>query len=145
MVFNYGVFDFRQPNFYLNYIHGKLLYRLLAQDFARFLRQAVQQNRHLSEQTLALDSTQVRTLYRFLYENGRPENSQYLYNYVNNNCATQLRDALDVALDGEVHWRYGASLGADRRRSLRRLMNEKAGGFSLGVCGDQFAIGLTYA
>ena len=26
--YNYGIFDFDQPNFYLNFLHGKLLYKV---------------------------------------------------------------------------------------------------------------------
>ncbi|MEL6303331.1 MAG: DUF4105 domain-containing protein, partial [Bacteroidota bacterium] len=37
MVYNYGTFDFDQPNFYLNFVKGKMVYSLTRRSFERFL------------------------------------------------------------------------------------------------------------
>ena len=37
IVYNYGMFDFNAPNFYMNFVKGKLLYNLGKQRFDRFL------------------------------------------------------------------------------------------------------------
>lgn len=33
VVYNYGIFDFNAPNFYTNFVKGKLLYQLGSYDF----------------------------------------------------------------------------------------------------------------
>ena len=35
LAYNYGVFDFNQPNFYLNFTRGHLIYKLSVQDARR--------------------------------------------------------------------------------------------------------------
>ena len=36
-VYNYGTFDFHAPNFYLNFVKGKLTYQLSTTNFSDFL------------------------------------------------------------------------------------------------------------
>ena len=37
IVFNYGTFDFNQPNFYVNFVRGRLLYMLDVGSFSDFM------------------------------------------------------------------------------------------------------------
>ncbi len=38
VVYNYGTFDFDQPNFYWNFVQGRSLYMLAANRYSNFLR-----------------------------------------------------------------------------------------------------------
>src|SRR6185436_19776074 len=53
-VFNYGVFDFNQPNFYLNFAKGSNDYMLGAYDYQYFKQSYIEENRFLHEQVLNL-------------------------------------------------------------------------------------------
>ena len=98
--YNYGIFDFDQPNFYLNFLNGKLLYMVGKYDFLSVEEFYKSQNRYIKEQILNLDESEKILLYNYLEQNIRPENREYLYNYVYNNCATKIRDVL-VSILGE--------------------------------------------
>src|SRR4051812_29514163 len=51
-VFNYGVFDFNETNFYLNFARGSNHYLLGAYDFPHFQQSYTEANRFLHEQVL---------------------------------------------------------------------------------------------
>ncbi len=93
-LYNYGVFDFSQPNFYLNFAKGHLNYRLAVMDYQRFVQVYINENRFVHEQVLNLEMAQKQRLYDFLEWNARDENMYYNYDYFYDNCATRVRDAL---------------------------------------------------
>jgi hypothetical protein len=88
--FNYGVFDFNQPNFYLNFARGHNYYKLAVQDYKRFEYFYIYYNRYVHEQVLNLTAWQKQRLFDYLQWNARPENQSYLYDYFYDNCATKL-------------------------------------------------------
>lgn len=61
-VYNYGMFDFDAPNFYLNFAKGKLNYYMGASSFKRFKDVYVWQNRTIKEQILNLTPTQKKRI-----------------------------------------------------------------------------------
>jgi hypothetical protein len=92
-VFNYGVFDFAQPNFYLNFARGSNNYLLGAYDYQYFEQSYIDDNRFLHEQSLNLTLEQRQRLYKFLVWNSMPANRAYWYDPYYDNCATRVRDA----------------------------------------------------
>ncbi|MFM8347792.1 MAG: DUF4105 domain-containing protein, partial [Bacteroidota bacterium] len=69
LAFNYGTFDFNQPNFYLNFARGRNLYRLSVQDYPMFRDFYVSYNRYIHEQVLNLDAGRKNRLFAFLQNN----------------------------------------------------------------------------
>jgi Domain of unknown function (DUF4105) len=100
--YNYGVFDFDQPNFYLNFARGYLYYKLGINDYQRFQNYYIYYNRKVHEQVLNLTDQQKQKLYNYLQWNSLPENVYYRYDYFYNNCATKIRDVVIAALGEEV-------------------------------------------
>lgn len=88
--YNYGVFDFDQPNFYLNFARGNNLYMLGVMSYPHFEYAYIADNRYIHEQVLNLQPQQKQRLFEFLEWNARPENRQYLYDYFYDNCATKI-------------------------------------------------------
>lgn len=92
LAFNYGVFDFDQPNFYLNFTRGHLLYKLGVYPYDLFRDHYISHNRFVHEQVLDLTQEQKQKVFDYLFWNAQPENENYLYDYFYNNCATKVRD-----------------------------------------------------
>lgn len=92
LAFNYGVFDFDQPNFYLNFTRGHLLYMLGYYDYDLFRDHYISHNRFVHEQILDLTPQQRQRVFDYLVWNAQRENKNYLYDYFYNNCATKVRD-----------------------------------------------------
>ncbi len=101
-VYNYGIFDFHQKNFFLNFARGHMLYRLDRTPLLPTLRQYAAEGRWVVEQQLALDAAQRSALAEFLETNALPQNAEYRYDYFVANCSTRVRDALDQALGGQL-------------------------------------------
>jgi hypothetical protein len=104
--YNYGIFDFNQPHFYLNFARGFLYYKLGVHDYQAFQNYYIFHNRYIHEQVLNLTTAQAQKIYDYLQWNALPENEHYRYDYFYNNCATKMRDVVlevfknEVAFDG---------------------------------------------
>ena len=102
--YHYGVFDFDQPNFYLNFARGYLYYSLGINDYQPFRNYYIHYNRKVHEQVLNLTALQKQKLYDYLQWNALPENVHYRYDYFYNNCATKIRDVVIEALGNDVNF-----------------------------------------
>jgi hypothetical protein len=122
-LYNYGIFDFAQENFFLNFAKGLMTYRIAAGDPADELPVYVAEGRWIVRQQLNFTPAQRAKLADFLADNARPEKAQYRYDYFRANCSTKVRDALDLALDGAIKTQTIApSRGYTYRMDADRLM-----------------------
>jgi hypothetical protein len=100
--YNYGVFDFNQPNFYLNFARGYLYYKLGVYNYKDFEDYYIYNNRYVHEQILNLTPSQKQKLYDSLQWNAQPEHQHYRYDYFYNNCATKIRDVVKQVFGDSV-------------------------------------------
>jgi hypothetical protein len=127
IAFNYGVFDFEQEGFLLNFARGIMAYRMDAEPTSSDVAFYRGEGRQVTRQQLALTPAQVADLRRFLFWNMQPENMGYNYNYYVDNCATRVRDALDRVLGGQLQARLAAEKGGmTYRQQTARLMSNQA-------------------
>jgi hypothetical protein len=92
--YNYGVFDYNRPHFYLNFARGHNVYRLGVFDYRNFEYEYIYFNRSIHEQVLNLRPAEKQKLFDFLEWNARPENQEYLYDYFYDNCATKIPEVV---------------------------------------------------
>lgn len=104
VAYNYGVFNFNQPNFYLNFARGYLYYQLGLYDYPSFENHYVSYNRYVHEQILNLTPEQKQKMFDYLQWNALPENQHYRYDYFYNNCATKMRDVIVHVLGDEIRF-----------------------------------------
>lgn len=100
-VYNYGTFDFqpgKEMEFYLNFIQGRLNYRLDVETYDHFERVYHYFERSYFAQVLELTQAQKQAVYDFLETNYLPENRYYLYEFFYDNCATRVRDLFKEVL-----------------------------------------------
>ncbi|MEO0897841.1 MAG: DUF4105 domain-containing protein [Bacteroidota bacterium] len=106
-VYNYGTFDFqpgKEMEFYVNFIKGRLIYRLETETFRRFEYVYHYFKRSYFSQTFDLTPSQVQRIYNFLRHNYQPEFRNYLYDFTYDNCATRVYDMLDYVLKDSMVW-----------------------------------------
>jgi hypothetical protein len=102
LVFNYGTFRFDSPWLILDFLKGKLSYWLSVSTLQQTLAVYRRANRSVSVQELSMPPDSARALAAFLYENVKPENAYYRYDYYRDNCATRIRDVVDRFNGGRV-------------------------------------------
>ena len=100
--YNYGMFDFEEDDFLLNFARGHMTYQAMAANADEDIAWYRKQGRFVVEQQLRLDTTQARSLKAYLDWNVEPANARYRYEYFTSNCSTRVRDALDDALGGAL-------------------------------------------
>lgn len=91
-VFNYGTFDFSDPNFYPNFVRGKLNYILSVSNYEHFEYTYIYENRFIYEQQINLTPQEKQQLLDSLSINYLPQNRYYLYDFLFDNCATRIRN-----------------------------------------------------
>lgn len=94
IIYNYGTFNFDDPDFYSKFVRGKLMYFLSQQSFPDFLYEYAYFKRGVTEQVLQLSPAEKKEIQRSLFDNVREENRYYKYDFLYDNCATRLRDII---------------------------------------------------
>lgn len=101
-VWNYGVFNFEEPNFVYRFVKGETDYMVAGYPFAWFMPEYINSGRRVEEQVLNLTPEEVEKLHALLRKAATPPNNRYRYNYIKNNCSTQIADLLDSVGNGNI-------------------------------------------
>jgi Domain of unknown function (DUF4105) len=119
-VFNYGTFDFEQPNFYLNFVRGHMIYMLGVDRFEDFRLQYLSEQRSIIEQEVNLSNEDQKRVFDFLSNNAKEENRSYRYDFLFDNCSTRIRDVFEKNVKG-IHFDYSTFT---EKKSFRDLIND---------------------
>jgi hypothetical protein len=134
IVFNYGTFDFDQPDFYLNFLRGHMIYMLGMDRFDDFRMQYVYEQRNIYEQEINLVDADRAKIFDFLVNNAKEENRNYRYDFLYDNCATRIRDVFQKEIKG-VKIDYSSF---SEKKSFRDLIND----YSESALWSQFGMNL---
>ncbi|HVG46281.1 MAG TPA: DUF4105 domain-containing protein [Longimicrobium sp.] len=130
--YNYGMFDFRQENFILNFARGRMNYWMEGFDVFITLDHYRMLNRSIWAQELNLTPAQAHAVRDLMEWNQQPENRFYRYDYYRDNCSTRVRDILDRVLGGALKAATaGAASGVTYRWHTRRLVGDGGAGLPM--------------
>ena len=104
VVFNYGCFDYNATNFVLKFLLGQTDYLLDAEEFDFLKYRYGMLGNGVSEQMVNLSQEEANRLLALLLENLRPENQEYRYNWLYDNCTERARDVIEKAVDGKIEY-----------------------------------------
>lgn len=121
--YDWGNFDFDEPGFFPRFIRGDMRYWMQGKYTDRFLPLYLAADRTVIEQRLNLTATQTRRLLELLESEDTDANRYYGYDYYADNCSTRVRDAIDLATDGELKRQTQALTPHSYRWHTRRLMS----------------------
>lgn len=127
LVYNYGTFDFRDPNLVPRFAMGRPVYWLGVDDLDGTMRTYEFHDRDVSVQELDLPQQTRAELALRLAENARPEQREYIYDYYRDNCSTRIRDIIDDAVGGALRRATVGkpAAGTLRWHTHRSLTNDK--------------------
>jgi len=101
-VLNWGTFDWEKPNFILRYIKGETDYFLSESPFRYFILHYSYDGAAVTEQILNIPDDEKGALLKFIQNNLQPENSEYRYNFIFDNCTTRPRDIIERFCGGSM-------------------------------------------
>jgi hypothetical protein len=105
VIYNYGTFDFEDPDFYAKFVRGKLLYYVSVEQFDQFMYAYQMENRYVIEQLLNLSCSEKHRLSQALQINSLEQNKYYQYEFLFDNCSTRLRDIVAANNDDSVRFK----------------------------------------
>jgi len=135
-VFNYGIYDFSDPNFLVNFVKGNTQYIVAQYAYSDFLISYRRDQRWVKEQILNLDPIQKESIESFLINNIKPENQKYLYQFFYDNCSIRIKDLLELKLP-----EYDYANSPDQMLTYRQLINQYAIGMDWTDFGIDIIIG----
>lgn len=118
IIFNYGTFDFEDPDFYSKFTRGKLLYYVSVEDFRQFMYEYQVENRSVIEQELNLTCEERERLFNALRTNAQEENKYYEYEFLFDNCSTRPRDIITRNNDDSVKFKRIIPVDAPTFRNM---------------------------
>ena len=92
--YNYGIFDSSKPFFVLRFIQGATDYQLAVWRAENFFAEYYARHSAVYEQILNLTKEEKQQLFDALQVNFLPENREYRYNFVYDNCVTRPFDMI---------------------------------------------------
>jgi hypothetical protein len=132
-VYNWGVFDFSQPHFILNFLRDRNTYSMDGDPLDATIAFYHRLNRQVWAQELNLTATEKKSLIDFIHWNVRPENATYRYDYYLDNCSTRVRDVIDRATGGQIRAQLKAIKTAETYRSHSLRLMQRMPGIVAGV------------
>ncbi|NDA64980.1 MAG: DUF4105 domain-containing protein, partial [Chitinophagia bacterium] len=94
IVYNWGTFDFDEPNFYVNFMRGQLNYFISAWNFPDFMYEYEQEQRNVYEQKLMLSCLDKQKIVAATLINMQGSNRYYKYDFLLDNCTNRVRDII---------------------------------------------------
>ena len=101
-VWNFGIFNFNEPNFVYRFVKGETDYGVAGYPFEWFMPEYQRRGSRVEEQVLNLNQEETAHLRRLLQKRNLPPLNRYRYNYIKDNCSTQIADLLDSVSGGNV-------------------------------------------
>lgn len=102
VVYNYGAFDFRTPNFVAKFAKGDLQYFAVVHSYTDFIRDYTEEKRSVYEQQLLVDQDFKQKIFDNLNANLLMENRYYTYKFIDKNCTSMVVDIINKSLNQEV-------------------------------------------
>lgn len=136
-VYNYGMFNFREPNFVMRFVKGETDYQLGRIPFPYFEAEYAMRGSTVYQQVLNLTNEEKVRLITLLEENYRPTNRIYRYNYFYDNCTTRARDKVEESIHGTVVYPEGLD-----NVSFRDIVHEYTAGHEWSEFGIDLCLGM---
>ncbi len=123
IIFNYGIFDFDDPDFYFKFVKGKLQYFVAGEYLDDFIREYQYNHRGITEQVLNLTGTEKTTIQKALLNNIKEENKYYKYDFLFDNCTTRLRDIIVKNKKDKPVFKNVMSAGTTFRQAIHEYLD----------------------
>lgn len=136
IVFNYGVFSFDQPHFVWHFVLGQCDYMLDAMPWEAFVHEYQSRGSSVTAQVLNLTTREAFNFYVRLIRNLQPDQREYRYNFLYNNCTTKVRDVIEGVVEGTIEYPH-----LEPRNTYRQILHRYTAGYPWAQEGNDFLLG----
>lgn len=137
---NWGVFDPSKPYFVLRFVFGLTDYMMGVLPTNLFLEEYRYYGCGVYQQKLNLTLKEKKALMTTLQENYLPENREYRYNFIFDNCTSRARDVIVESMEGKVA--YQPTEMQRGERSFRQLIHWKNHDYPWAAFGNDILLGV---
>ena len=102
VVYNYGTFDFRTPNFVMKFAKGDLQYFATVHSFSDFLNEYTYEKRSILEQELLISPELKQQLFDKLNSVLASDERFYTYKFIDKNCTSMVVDVINNILKSNI-------------------------------------------
>jgi hypothetical protein len=99
-VFDWGIFTYPSDSFIRDFIREQVRYKCTANYF--YMDDYIEEDRDITIYTLNLDRKAKEIILAYAEKNIMPENCYYDYHEFRDNCATRIRDIVDMGTGGQL-------------------------------------------
>ena len=138
LAFNYGVFNFKKPFFSLRFLFGLTDYELGVYPYRFFAEEYRRRGSQVTEQVINMTTDEKAALYKALAENYKPENREYRYNCLYDNCTTRARDMIVGNIRGKVRY-----ISGEQKQTFREIIHQYNEKYPWSRFGVDICLGLT--
>ena len=138
LAFNYGVFNFKKPFFSLRFLFGLTDYELGVYPYRFFAEDYRRRGSQVTEQVINMTTDEKAALYKALAENYKPENREYRYNCLYDNCTTRARDMIVGNIRGNVRY-----ISGEQKQTFREILHQYNEKYPWSRFGVDICLGLT--
>lgn len=117
VVYNYGAFDFRTPNFVAKFAKGDLQYFVIAHSYTDFINEYNYEKRSVYEQELLIPQGAKQKLFDNLNTTLLSEDRYYTYKFIDKNCTSMVVDIINKSLNKKIIIKKG-----DTNQSYRSIL-----------------------
>lgn len=107
VVYNYGNFDFRTPNFVAKFAKGDLQYFVSVRSFPEFINDYTNEKRSVFEQELLISPDLKQKLFDNLNAAAFSEERYYTYKFIDKNCTSMVVDVINKSLKANIVTKKG--------------------------------------
>lgn len=118
VVYNFGMFDFGTPNFYLKFVKGDMQYYVANSSFEQFMYGYRIENRSVYEQELNFTIEQKQHIFDELNKILFSDERFYTYKFIDKNCTTMVVDKINEELGKSLIKKVG-----NQEESYRDVLN----------------------
>lgn len=104
VVYHYGVFSFNTPNFAYRFVKGETDYSIGAATYIDFVTLYAARGTSVTELKLNLTQEEASRLFTLIQINMLPQNHEYRYSFLYDNCATRPRDMIVESIVGDIEY-----------------------------------------
>jgi hypothetical protein len=124
-LYDWGQFSFGSEKFFTNFAMGRLLFRCGVSWAGDGIFRYLYQDRSAIAYTLDLPEQAEKVIVDFAETSVLPENRDYFYHHFRDNCATRIRDILDMAVEGAVQRAAAGDSGFTYRQAITRYSEDR--------------------